>query len=387
MVLIIITSILTILTLVGILIYRNRRIKRNQNEFHYWESAEELYNRNKQPDRYGMFHYWKDLSGEEKNIYKEQMQNENNETRQKEKVYKRKNTIKTLLSSLLSLCWLILLPFGTFCKVSANEVGIIYDDRYGVLETVKYEGFQAKSLFEHITTISTTNRSAKLETTGQTSDGQYATFELSLIYRIDRENAGRFYKVTSSNNIPEEALNTIVKSSLQSSTIKYDIFELLSTKLEIARIDFKEDLAQELLEKYFLTLVDVSFDDVDAGNDVEQILQQKAEALQRIEIAERQAQADLITAENKAQIEKTLAEAEAYAIKTVGSARGEAENAYVEKVKAMIDNLYENSQNTLTYKECTDIVLGIIFYDTWNGELPEVLTSDSLSALIGSLIN
>lgn len=295
--------------------------------------------------------------------------------------------LKTLGFASLSIAWLLTLLFDKFCIVSANEVGIIYDDRHGVMQEVKYEGFQMKSIFEHITTISTQNRSAKLTTTGQTSDGQYGTFELSLIYRIDKADAGKFYKKANASDISMEALNTIVKSCLQSSTIKYDIFDLLSTKLEIARIDFREDLANELMDKYFITLVDVSFDDVDAGEKVEEILKAKAESLQRIEIAERQAEADLITAENKAEIERTLADAEAYSITKVGGAKGEAESAYVDKVKAMIDNLEANTGGTLTYKECTDIVLGIIFYDTWNGELPGVLTSDSLSAMIGGLIS
>ena len=53
----------------------------------------------------------------------------------------------------------------------------------------------------------------------------------------------------------------------------------------------------------------------------------------------------------------------------------------------MIDNLYENMNGTMTYSECSNLVLSIIFYNTWNGELPTTLTSDSLSALIGSLLN
>ena len=52
----------------------------------------------------------------------------------------------------------------------------------------------------------------------------------------------------------------------------------------------------------------------------------------------------------------------------------------------MIDSLYENSGQTLTYEQCSDLVLSIVFYDTWDGVLPEVLTSDSLSSMIGSLI-
>ncbi|MBO5712381.1 MAG: hypothetical protein J6R47_06020 [Acholeplasmatales bacterium] len=53
----------------------------------------------------------------------------------------------------------------------------------------------------------------------------------------------------------------------------------------------------------------------------------------------------------------------------------------------MIDNLNENLNGTMSYDECADLVLSIIFYDTWNGELPEVLTSDSLSSMIGGMIN
>ena len=81
-----------------------------------------------------------------------------------------------------------------------------------------------------------------------------------------------------------------------------------------------------------------------------------------------------------------MADAAAYSIRIEGEANGEAANAYINKVQALIDNLYENTQNTMTYKECTDIVLSIIFYDTWDGKLPEVLTNDTLSSMIGGLI-
>jgi hypothetical protein len=53
----------------------------------------------------------------------------------------------------------------------------------------------------------------------------------------------------------------------------------------------------------------------------------------------------------------------------------------------MIDNLNENLNGAMSYEEWADLVLSIIFYDTWDGELPEVLTSDSLSSMIGGMIN
>lgn len=299
---------------------------------------------------------------------------------------KKKNNLYYLWS-LAGIAGMLILIFGLFTKVEANQVGIVYDELKGGVQDETYgEGVHSKSIFEHITQISTANRSASVTTTGQTNDGQYATFNLSIIYKIDKENAGKFYRVTNNTDIPAEALNTLVKACLQSSTIKYDIFELLSTGLETARIDFKEDLTKTLLDTYYVTLVNVSFDEIDGGTEVETILSQKAEAEQKIKVAELEASANLITAENQAQIEKTLAEATAYSIRIEGEANGEAANAYINKVQSLIDALYTNTANTMSYKECTDIVLSIIFYDTWDGKLPEVLTSDSLSSLIGGLI-
>ena len=40
---------------------------------------------------------------------------------------------------------------------------------------------------------------------GQTNDGQYATFELSIIYKIKKEDVGKFYKIANSDDIPQKA--------------------------------------------------------------------------------------------------------------------------------------------------------------------------------------
>lgn len=292
------------------------------------------------------------------------------------------------LLSLLGLLWLLLIFFGSFTKVQANHVGIIYDELNGGIQDETYgEGLHFKTIFEKITEIETANRSASVTTTGQTNDGQYATFELSIIYKIAKNDAGKFYRITNATDIPTEAINTLVKSCLQSSTIKYDIFELLSIGLETARLDFMDDLSKSLYETYYITLVNVSFDDIDGGADVEQILQQKAEAEQKIKVAELDAQATLITANNQAEIEKTLADASSYAIKVNGEAEGDAASGYIRKVEEMINNLFTSMDGQITYSEATELVLSIVFYNTWDGKLPEVLTSDSLSGLIGGLIS
>lgn len=289
---------------------------------------------------------------------------------------------------------LVLLLFGSFTKINANEVGIIYHDKKGVLEEVKYEGFQNKSIFEHITRISTTNKTTQITVSGQTSDSAYADFIVTVVYKIEAVNAGKFYKVTSDKDIATEQLTSMVKEALQSSTIKYDIYSILGDKLEDVRVDFTNNLKEILLDRYSITIVSTSFDDIDAGERIENIIKNKAEALQQIEIAEAEKQkaqvekeTELIKAETQAQAQKIQAEAEAE-VKRI-AADAEAYKVSTEKtaVTDMIDKVYEQYQESLSYEQCAEIVLQTIFYEKWNGELPEVLTSDSLSSLIGALIN
>lgn len=300
---------------------------------------------------------------------------------------------KSFVTFPLGFVFMLLLLFGSFTKINANEVGIIYHDRKGVLEEVKYEGFQMKSVFEHITRISTTNKTAQLTVAGQTSDSAFADFVITIIYKIDAANAGRFYKQTSNSDIASEQLSSLVKEALQSSTIKYDIYSILGDRLEEVRLDFTNNLTEILLSRYSITLVSTSFDDIDAGERIENIIKNKAEALQQIEIAEAEkqkaqveAETEKIKAETSANIAKIEAEAEAE-VKRI-EADAEAYKVETEKtaITDMIDTIYNKYQASLSYEQCAEIVLQTIFYEKWDGKLPEVLTSDSLSGLIGSLI-
>jgi regulator of protease activity HflC (stomatin/prohibitin superfamily) len=290
---------------------------------------------------------------------------------------------------------MLCLLFGTFVKVDKNEVGIIYDDRYGVVEKHFEEGFHKKSIFEHVTRISTLNRDKYMETTAQTDDGQYAKFQIAVTYAIEKENAPRYFRATGGDKSEtfNDQLMGLVEKDLQSTTIKYNIFDLLSEGLEEARVSFETSLKTSLLNEYGVTLRFAVFKDVDAGEKIEEILKAKATAEQQIAIAQKEAEAKLVTATNEVAIaekeaeqKKILADAEAYATKVQGEANGEAASAYTDAVLNMIDDLYENQSGTLTYEQCANIILSIVFYDNWDGVLPTTLTSDSLSALIGALI-
>ncbi len=323
-----------------------------------------------------------------------------------------------------SICLLLLL-FGCFTKIGANEVGIVYHDHHGVLEETLTEGFQAKSIFEHVTIISTSNRTATIVTTGQTKDSVYATFDITMVYKIESSNASKFYKATSSTKISDSQINSVAKEALQAATIKEDIYTILGSSsdssgnvtgsLETVRIDFFNNVEVLLFDRYGITLISLSFDDIDAGERVEEVIKLKAEALQQIEIANAEAEAAKIKAEAdaavkiieieteakmaliqanneyekaliEAQTKEAIAEAEAEVIRIQAQAEADKISYEKEAVKQAIDDLYELSKasdSPLTYEQAATIILQQIYYDNWNGELPNYVGGDSSVLLPG----
>jgi regulator of protease activity HflC (stomatin/prohibitin superfamily) len=217
-----------------------------------------------------------------------------------------------LLTVLGPLLGIIIIVSNCFVTIPQNNVGIIYDElKGGLQEKTLGEGLHSKSLFERITVIQTINKYSSIKTDAQTSDGQYATFDISLIYRIDSKDAGLFFKRTNSANVPSEGLNTIVKQNLQSQTIGKNIFELLSDELETTRVSFESALKKHLYDTYYINLISASFDEVSGDPEVEKILSDLAKSKQEIEKAELEAQATIIAAT-----------AEAEAISKIGEANG-----------------------------------------------------------------
>lgn len=280
----------------------------------------------------------------------------------------------------------LLLLTGTFTKVNANQVGIVYHPfQGGIQDNVLYEGFKTKNIFSTVTKISTTNRTAFLEVAGQTQDSIYANFMLTIVYRIEAANAGRFYKVTGDNDITQEQLNSITKEALQSATTNYDIYGILGEDLEKVRLDFTQKLSTLLTTRYHISLISTSFDDIDAGAEIERIIQDKAQAIQLIEIAEQEKQ----RAEVEADTSVIRANAEAEVIIIKANAQAEAQitlnSVTVNAINEMYLGQFSEGQDTstpaiygyLTIQEITQTILKQLYYDTWNGELPTVITDGS----------
>lgn len=310
--------------------------------------------------------------------------------------YKHKYGSKVYFSILAAPLAFLILLFGSFTTVGANEVGIIFDElNGGVLEETYGQGLHAKSPFRHVTTISTTNRTSYIEVYSQTEDSIFAKFEITVIYNIETNNAGLFYRTTGSVDISSQQLNSIVKKNLQSITTQHNIFDIMGVSLEEVRAAFRDVLSNDLMNIYHITLVSVSIDDVDAGTEIEQIIQDKAKAIQQIEIAQQEkARQDVINETNriKAEIDAEIALIKAQSDFAVAEKQAEAQAvlnaAAVNAIQTMYDLQFETPAEKLefetngtggylTIQEVSTIVIKQLYYDVWDGKLPTVITDGS----------
>jgi regulator of protease activity HflC (stomatin/prohibitin superfamily) len=283
------------------------------------------------------------------------------------------------------LIYLLLLT-AAITKVDANQVGIVYHPfKGGIQDTVLYEGFKGKNIFATVTKIKTTNRTAFLEVAGQTKDSIYANFMITIVYRIEADDAGRFFKVTGDSDITPEQLNSITKEALQSATTNFDIYGILGEDLETVRLDFTQRLSTLLRNRYHITLVSTSFDDIDAGSEIERIIQDKAQAIQLIQIAEQERQRAQVEAETT--IIRANADAQVIIIKAEAQAEAQIilNSVTINAINQMFLGQFSEGQNTatpeaygyLTIQEITQTILKQLYYDTWDGKLPTVITDGS----------
>ena len=298
-------------------------------------------------------------------------------------INKRNNKqVKIGLKPLLGLLWLLIILFGMFTTVSKNSVGIVFDEvKGGIQDETLGEGLHIITPFQKVITIETTNKTQNIVVAGQTKDSIYADFMITIVYRIEKADAGKFFRRTNAGDIDGIQLNSVTRETLQAVSIQYDIYGILGEDLEKMRKEFTEELIINMAERYHITVISTSFDDVDAGQRIEEIVRSKGEALQQIEIEKLN--------KDKADIQKEILMIEAQAQAEVVRIAAEAEADKIEYEKQAIANMiteYIQAFPTLTEKEVATIVLQTIFYETWDGKLPEVVTGDALESLLGSLV-
>jgi regulator of protease activity HflC (stomatin/prohibitin superfamily) len=307
---------------------------------------------------------------------------------------------------------LMILPFS-LATVSANEQGVVYNPLSGgVQEESLSEGIHLVNPFVSVYQVSTKLREETFEVSAQTGrivkvvdgvttetgGGQWATYQVTVQFRVERNNAVEFYQNFGSTVVSQSTIEARIREALQNNSVKFDIFSILKGDLNEVRSGTEEELHTSF-EELGITLSAFIILDVDAGETIEQVVEDEATAAKQIEIATKDQEAALIreeTAKLTAEInaEKVLidADAQAEAERILKSVTANAiytmyDGQFLDDsgvVNQTLKTSFENGEVSgfLTITEISDIVLQQLYYDAWDGMLPSVLTGSDASILV-----
>lgn len=318
------------------------------------------------------------------------------------------------LKSLFSVLALLLIIPTCFTTVDANEVGIVYDPFNGGIQDISLgEGIHTKTPFQQVNTISTKLREETYVVQAQTGKivkelddgtyeetggGQWATYTVTIQYKVENVNAFKFYKNFGGDVIPQSTVEARIREALQGNSVNYDIFSILKGDLNAVRSETEIELYESLLE-LGVTIDAFIILDVDAGDVIETVVESEATAAKQKEIAIKEQEAELIRKET----DKLSATIEAETILIDATANAEAQQILNSVTANAIYTMYEGqfldeSGNIddsakddfeingvgeyLTISDISEIIIKQLYYDTWDGVLPTVVTDDSTGIIV-----
>lgn len=238
--------------------------------------------------------------------------------------------------------------------IPANTVGVRYSAINGTSDKTLQEGIHYVIPFvDTVYTIDTTIQERTCEgITVQTKDAQFVTMVINIKYQVEKGDAFKVYKgYKTLDNLNTNLIKNAAQDALNDVYSKYNVIEAIGEKQpEIRRLVMT--VLSETYASEGVTLKALTFEDVDAGDEIEKAITQEAVAKKEVETAEQQKQKAQIEADTK--VIEAQGEADANAIKT---------------------------------KELTQEILTEKFIEKWDGKLPIVMGEDGnimdISALMG----
>ena len=156
---------------------------------------------------------------------------------------------------------------------------------------------------------------------------------IDIKYRVNSENAYEIFKqFRTLDNMNRSLISPTVQRSIESVTTQYNVIDILGEKRNEVYTAIEQDLA-ERLEKSGVSFYSMTFVDTDAGDAIEQAIQEEAVAKKAVETAEQerlrveieaqqkvvQAQADQDAAKIEAETKVIQAQADAEANRVIAA--------------------------------------------------------------------
>ena len=247
----------------------------------------------------------------------------------------------------------ILVGLSCVANVPTGHTGVL--TTFGRVEDRTLEaGMNFKAPWQNVVRMDNRVQKESTDLVCFSSDIQEVTMKYTVNYQISSADAMTIYKTIGTdyyNNIIMPNITEAVKTEVA----KYSAEALVSDRSALSHA-IQENLTVRLAE-YNIIVVSASIEDMDFTDAFTNAVEEKQVAEQNKLKAETEAEQRVIEAQADADVKKTQADAEAYEIITKAEAEAEANRLIAESI----------TPELIDYK----------YYETWNGELPEIVGTDT----------
>ncbi len=277
----------------------------------------------------------------------------------------KKTKITAIILTAVIIIAVLVLGITATSTVPAGHTGIVVT--FGRVEDyVLNEGLHFKLPWQQIIIMDNRNQKAQLNFQAFSSDIQQVNVKCSVNYSINKETSQNLYK-----NIGVAYYDTVVEpriiENVKSIIAKYTAENLIKSRDSLSG-QTKEMLSPEM-DTYGINILSVAIEDIDFTDvftnavEAKQVaeqskLQATIEQEQKNMEQEAEAKRKVIAAEAEASVAKIQADADAYAVEVQAKAEAEAN----QKLAASLTELLVKYNETMQ----------------WNGELPQIVGSDSV---------
>lgn len=245
-----------------------------------------------------------------------------------------------------SLFGLLVILLGFVALVPANTVGVLFNPfGGGIQDDLLQEGYQFKSPFENVYTLTTEASELTFEDISvQTSDSQWISTKLQIQLQIDKAKAFDYFKKYRNKSFLDiqNILKSTTQRELEAISTKYNVMEILGEKrgdiVNETLVNLQKELIKDGIVVNRFVLVDT-----DAGDLIENAIAKEA-----------------------------AAKKEADAAKWLKEKATEEGNAKV------IAAQKEKEANEIITASLTKEILYEMYLDKWDGKLPQVVGSEDI---------
>ena len=256
--------------------------------------------------------------------------------------------------------------FGLSCmaNVPTGHTGVL--TTFGKVEDRTLEaGMNFKAPWQNVVKMDNRVQKQTTDLICFSSDIQEVSMKYTVNYQISSANAMTIYR-TIGTKYYDNIIVPNITESVKTAVAKYNAEALVSDRSELSQL-IQADLT-ERLSNYNIIVVSASIEDMDFTDAFTNAVEAKQVAEQNKLKAQTEAEQQIIEAKAEAEIKQVNSEAEANAKKIAAEAE-----AYEIEVKTKA----EAEANKLLAESITSELIDYKYYETWNGELPGVMGTDT----------